>query len=379
MQPFDQTSNNFYQGYLFSHPAFNAMQFYAIPPSPHPVFPQVSPPHPTRPMFIPPPWLPPSPFLSYAAPQPILHPASSSGSPIPRQAATPLGTNPMATHAYPAAAQELPPQLTPEHPAAPPSPSPNPISGPNPDFSTSSPDVQRQSQPKFKGEAEVRIKGRREILFYRIPDSTMVYSFKVISKKENVKNCFCIGCLKKEEYAGVKAIGTDFLTDPCELRHVCRPTKRRERKMKRIKKKKSQKKRVQSFEEIRRAKSVYREKSMKGKVTEKKHRLRPIPFKEKKPTITMETIMLIKSFETLVTKDECKRIFYLSVLDEEFKRELIGQILQGDEEHRRKRREYRQRKKAEKEAAKLLEQSNGHPVESSSSKVQKKTKKRNIW
>ncbi|RCN30044.1 hypothetical protein ANCCAN_24194 [Ancylostoma caninum] len=217
------------------------------------------------------------------------------------------------------------------------------------------------------------MKGRREILFYRIPGSTKGYSFKVNSVKDNIKNCFCIGCLKNCGCTGLKAIGTDFLSDPCGLRHVCRPMKRVERKVKKISKKKIQKKRVKINKEIPAARrylptyrppTVNRDKSKKGGAMEKKHRYRPAPFKEKKPTITMETIMHIKSMQ---------------LLDEDFKMHLINRILQADEERRRKRREYRQRKKAEREAAKLLDQSNGHLAETSSSKVQRKARRSNIW
>ncbi|KAL6723844.1 hypothetical protein Aduo_018805 [Ancylostoma duodenale] len=281
-------------------------------------------------MFIPPPWLPTPPIPPYFAPQTFFPPAART--PNVQQTAAAICEIPSASHGPPIAAQSPPSRASPERLAAPPSPSSNPVSGPNSDFSTSSPVVKEQSPPRFKGEAEVRVKGRREILIYRIPGSTEVYSFKVNSEKDNIKNCFCIGCLKNCGCAGLKAIGTDFLSDPCALRHVCRPMRRVERKVK--------------------------------KISKKKHRYKLIPFKEKEPTITVKSIMMIKRMESL---------------GEEFKEQLIGRILQRDEERRRKRREYRQRKKAEKEAAKLLDQSNGHLAETSSSKVQRKARRSNIW
>ncbi|KIH68907.1 hypothetical protein ANCDUO_00753 [Ancylostoma duodenale] len=299
MQP-HYHSNNFYQGFLFSHPALNAMQFYAIPPPPHLVYPQFPPTHPPQAMFIPPPWLPTPPIPPYFAPQTFFPPAART--PNVQQTAAAICEIPSASHGPPIAAQSPPSRASPERLAAPPSPSSNPVSGPNSDFSTSSPVVKEQSPPRFKGEAEVRVKGRREILIYRIPGSTEVYSFKVNSEKDNIKNCFCIGCLK----------------------NYCDTVKE----------------------------------------TFQKHRYKLIPFKEKEPTITVKSIMMIKRMESL---------------GEEFKEQLIGRILQRDEERRRKRREYRQRKKAEKEAAKLLDQSNGHLAETSSSKVQRKARRSNIW
>ncbi|KAL6724823.1 hypothetical protein Aduo_019678 [Ancylostoma duodenale] len=262
-------------------------------------------------MFAPPPWLPTPPIPPFFVPQTFFPPAART--PNVQQTAAALCEIPSSSHGPPIVEQSPPPKAPPKKLAAPPSPSSNPVSGPNPDFSTSSPVAKEQSPPRFKGEAEVRKKGRREILFYHIPGSTKVYRFKVNSEKDNIKNCFCIGCLRNCGCAGLKAIGTDFLSDPCGLRHVCRPMKRVERKVKKVQKKKIQKKRVQINKEIpvaRRYPPTYRppvvsrDKSKKGGVTEKKHRYNPIPFREKKPTITMQTIMMFKRMESLDGREE---------------------------------------------------------------------------
>ncbi|KAL6724822.1 hypothetical protein Aduo_019677 [Ancylostoma duodenale] len=109
-------------------------------------------------------------------------------------------------------------------------------------------------------------------------------------------------------------------------------------------------------EEIPRPSMVGKDKSNKERVTEKKHRYRPIPFKEKEPTRTMRAIMSIRE---------------LTNIDEELKKELIDHLIKDDDRRRQKRREYRQRKKAEREAArKVLGESNGQPVSSSSSTLQ---------
>ncbi|KIH46520.1 hypothetical protein ANCDUO_23427 [Ancylostoma duodenale] len=194
-------------------------------------------------MFAPPPWLPTPPIPPFFAPQTFFPPAART--PNVQQTAAALCEIPSSSHGPPIVEQSPPPKAPPKKLAAPPYPSSNPVSGPNPDFSTSSPVAKEQSPPRFKGEAE--------------------------------------------------AIGTDFLSDPCGLRHVCRPMKRVERKVKKVQKKKIQKKCVQINKEIpaaRRYLPTYR--------PPVKHRYNPIPFREKQPTITMQTIMMFKRMESLV-------------------------------------------------------------------------------
>lgn len=281
MHSFNQsTNNNLRQRYLFSQTPLTAVQYYAIP-SPPPLllgpFPLSETP---QTIFV----LPAS--LPDFVPRTILQSATNSTN-LQKSATAAIARSGQAsrtTHALPTAAntqpyakklsktsmhnennelirdfrkappaQAAPSKKVPcKHFAAPlPSSSfSKPLSGLKSNFSTSLPVSREQSRQKFKGEVEVSKQGKREIILYRISGSSEVYSFKVISTNENIKNCICRECWKWwDKYTSIKVEtqafleilhelqrkfqvnGTDFLSDPCELDHRCSPKKRVKSKM----------------------------------------------------------------------------------------------------------------------------------------------------
>ncbi|KAK6759745.1 hypothetical protein RB195_021359 [Necator americanus] len=116
-------------------------------------------------------------------------------------------------------------------------------------FSTTT-QVQKEEDPgqKFKGEKEVRKNGRREVLLYAIPGSSLVHRFKCTKVENDIKTFVCAGCLEWSGSTIIKVIGTDFLSDPCKLKHHCKPVMRRKEKKEKKKKCRQEKKKRNLFE-----------------------------------------------------------------------------------------------------------------------------------
>ncbi|EYC22299.1 hypothetical protein Y032_0017g3270 [Ancylostoma ceylanicum] len=75
----------------------------------------------------------------------------------------------------------------------------------------------------FKGRRQVSQSGKRSVLSYRIPETSTGYTFAHVRTNKSYDVYACTGC-KKQRWNPIQVIGDEFLTDPCELGHVCTPT-----------------------------------------------------------------------------------------------------------------------------------------------------------
>ncbi|KAK6759744.1 hypothetical protein RB195_021359 [Necator americanus] len=89
---------------------------------------------------------------------------------------------------------------------------------------------------------------RHLTLFSSTFGSSLVHRFKCTKVENDIKTFVCAGCLEWSGSTIIKVIGTDFLSDPCKLKHHCKPVMRRKEKKEKKKKCRQEKKKRNLFE-----------------------------------------------------------------------------------------------------------------------------------
>ncbi|EYB94334.1 hypothetical protein Y032_0173g427 [Ancylostoma ceylanicum] len=90
------------------------------------------------------------------------------------------------------------------------------------------------SRKRFKGEKQVSLRGKHDVLVYPIPGTEDAYVFCHDRTNVHYQIFQCIHCWEFKKVTPILVIGDEFLDDPCELDHCCLGTNMLEDRVKRL-------------------------------------------------------------------------------------------------------------------------------------------------